>query len=55
MGEALAKNEMFVFFVRILQRLRIETTGDIPDPNKFAIRVTKVPDPFYVKISSKDE
>ena len=55
MGEALAKNEMFVFFVRILQRLTISSTNnEIPDPKNFTSRVTKVPDPFLIKVNSRN-
>ena len=54
MGEALAKNEMFVFFVRILQRLTISTVAnEVPDPAKFTTRVTRVPDPFFVKVTTR--
>jgi len=51
MGESLAKNELFVFFVRILQRLQFKVIeGQEPSPKNYVSGVTRIPDPFNVKI-----
>ena len=56
MGESLAKNELFIFFTLILQNFKIDipTCHEKPDPQKDDIGVTRVPKPFYVKISLRE-
>ena len=53
MGETLAKNEMFIFFVRFLQRLKIEQTEHKPDPDNFTSGITRIPNAFEIKISER--
>ena len=54
MGESLAKNEMFIFFVRIIQRINIRVTdGKLPDPNEFTVGITRIPKPYDVLISAR--
>ena len=53
MGESLAKNEIFLFFVRMLQRVTFETTGCKPDPEDVIMGVTRSPKPFEVKVITK--
>lgn len=54
MGESLAKNELFIFAVRVLQRLRFEELpGNSPDPNSFISGITRIPQPFLVKATSR--
>ena len=55
MGESLAKNEMFVFFVRVIQRINIRVTdGKQPDPNEFIAGVTRIPKPYNILVSSRN-
>ena len=51
MGESLAKNEIFIFFVRILRRLKIELTEKKPNPNNFVSGLTRIPKAFEIKVS----
>ena len=53
MGETLAKNEMFIFFVRLLQRLNISLTDKIPDPEDCISGITRIPKPYYVKVNDR--
>ena len=53
MGESLAKNEIFLFFVRMLQRVTFETAGCKPDPENVIMGVTRSPKPFEVKVVLK--
>ena len=55
MGESLAKNEMFLFFVRVIQRINIRVTdGKRPDPNEFIAGVTRIPKPYNILVSSRN-
>ena len=56
MGESLARNELFIFSSLILQNFKIElpTCHEKPDPQKDDLGVTRVPKPFYVKISLRE-
>ena len=52
MGESLAKNEMFIFFVRTIQRINIGVTnGKRPDPEEFHAGITRIPKPYDVSVS----
>ena len=53
MGETLAKNEIFIFFVRFLQRLKIEATEQQPNPENFVSGITRIPNAFEIKISER--
>eukprot|EP00093_Oithona_nana_P013662 13662.XXX_526995_528524_1 [CDS] Oithona nana genome sequencing. len=56
MGESLAKNELFIFFVRILQRLEISVSKDAkPDPKEYTSGITRIPKPFYVQIKERNQ
>ena len=51
MGESLAKNELFIFFVRFFQRLNVSSiTNQKPDPNQYVSGVTRIPKPFTVSV-----
>ena len=53
-GESLAKNELFIFFVRLLQRTNIGIIrGKLPDPDDFTLYWTRVPNPYDVSISPR--
>ena len=52
MGETLARKEIFIFFVRFLQRLSIELTDNKPCTDNFTLGLTSIPDPFEVKVKS---
>ena len=54
MGESLAKNELFIFFVRILQRMNINVVkGQIPNPKNYVSGITTIPLPYMVSVSSR--
>jgi len=54
MGESLAKAELAIFFVTLLQNLKFgETVGDRPDPGKYSAGFTRIPKPYRVKISRR--
>ena len=50
MGETLAKNEMFIFFVRTIQRVSFQETLNRPNPDNVIFGVTRIPKPFEVKV-----
>ena len=54
MGDSLAKNELFIFFVRILQRMNIGVVdGKIPNPENYVSGITRIPLPFLVSVSPR--
>ena len=53
MGESLAKNELFLFFVRMLQRISFQETKNKLDPENAIMGVTRFPKPFEVKVILK--
>ena len=54
MGESLAKNELFIFFVRLIQRINIDVTkGKQPSPDEFIAGITRIPKPYNVSISAR--
>ena len=50
MGESLAKNSLFLFFVRMLQRISFRQTLKIPNADDSYVGVTRSPKPFEVKV-----
>ena len=52
MGESLAKHEIFIFFVMILQKLKIGVADNKPNPNpqNYTMGVTAMPRPFFINI-----
>ena len=51
MGETLAKNELFIFFVRVFQRTKISCIeGKEPDANEFISGITRIPKAFSVNV-----
>ena len=54
MGESLAKNELFIFFVRLLQRLNFEVSEIKPDPNDCIDSMTRIPNPFFVNVTERN-
>ena len=51
MGESLAKNEIFIFLVRILQKLKIEIVpNERPNPENFISGITRIPNAFKIKV-----
>ena len=54
MGEPLAKAELFIFFVTLVQKIKFNVVeGKEPNPKKYNVGITKVPDDFNVKISPR--
>eukprot|EP00095_Tigriopus_kingsejongensis_P005456 maker-scaffold224_size251237-snap-gene-1.46 protein:Tk05456 transcript:maker-scaffold224_size251237-snap-gene-1.46-mRNA-1 annotation:"cytochrome p450 monooxygenase" len=54
MGESLAKAELFIFTIMILQHLRIKLSPNHskPDPNAYEAGITRSPAPFYVQLEA---
>ena len=53
-GEPLARVELFIFFVCLVQKIKLKTVpGKIPDPNNFSAGITKCPHDFVVAISQR--
>ena len=54
MGEPLAKAELFIFFATLVQKIKFDVVeGKEPDPKKYNVGITKVPDDFNVKVSPR--
>ena len=53
MGESLAKNELFIFFVRLLQRLEFTVTDPKPNPKQYTTGITRIPKPFLVRVTDR--
>ena len=53
MGEALARNEVLLFTVGLIQRLTFlpPADGPPPDPEDYHVGVTRIPNDFHVRIS----
>ncbi len=57
MGESLAKNEMFLFFVKILQRVSFSVPTSeypLPDPEAYNAGITLIPDPFFATLKPRN-
>ena len=52
MGDSLAKNELFLFFVRLMQRVSFEPTENKPDIKNVWMGITRTPHPFEVRVKS---
>jgi len=51
LGEPLVKAELFIFMVTMMQRVRFEAIpGREPDPARFSFGLTRVPEPFTVRV-----
>ena len=52
MGEALARNELMLFTVGLIQRLTFlpPDSGALPDPEVYHVSLARVPTDFRVKI-----
>ena len=53
MGDTLAKNEMFIFFVRMLQRITFHETANKTSPDNVIRGIVTVPKPFEVRVTPK--
>ena len=54
MGESLAKNELFIFFARVIQRINIGVTnGRRPDAEEYFSGITRIPKPYDVSVSAR--
>ena len=54
MGELLARNEIFLFTVNLLQKVKFlpPLTQLPPDPSNYSASLTRIPDDFYVRFES---
>jgi len=52
MGELLARNEVFIFFVSLLQRVRMVPPlhQELPSPDNYISNLTRIPDDFYLRM-----
>ena len=50
MGESLSKNELFIFFVRMMQRITFQESVKKPNVYDIDHGITRVPKPFEVKV-----
>ena len=54
MGEPLARAELFIFFVSLVQRIRLETVpGEIPNPEEYSEGLTRCPLDFVVAVKQR--
>ena len=53
MGITLAKNTLFLFFVRMLQRISLRQTSKRLNPDDCYIGVTRSPSPFEVHVTQR--
>ena len=54
MGEPLARAELQIFVVALLQRIQIDTvTGKIPNPEQYTAGITKCPHDFVVAVKHR--
>ena len=53
MGITLAKNTLFLFFVRMLQRISLRQTSKRLNPDDCYIGVTRSPSPFEVQVTQR--
>ena len=54
MGEPLARAELFIFFVALVQRIRLETVpGKIPNPEDYSAGLTRCPRDFVVAVKHR--
>jgi len=53
MGELLARNEVFIFFVSLLQQVKMVPPlhHDYPSPENYISNLTRIPDDFYLRIN----
>ena len=54
MGEPLAKAELFIFFVTLVQRISFTVpNGTEPDPKNYSAGHTRVPDNYMVTVKQR--
>ena len=51
MGELLARNEILLFAVNMIQKIQflLPKHNQQPDPDKYLINLTRIPDDFYIR------
>ena len=52
LGEILARNEIFLFAVNLLQKLQFlqPNNNDLPDKENFSANITNIPKDFWIRI-----
>ena len=56
MGESLAKQQIFIFFTMLLQRINIgvpKHRAELPDKDDYTMGITTIPKPFYVTMTKR--
>ena len=53
-GESFAISQLFIFFVMLLQQLRLDLplNHPAPDVKEYSAGFTRIPKPFYVSVTS---
>ena len=53
MGELLARNEIFLFAVNLIQKMKFlpPKHNPKPDPSKYLVNLTRTPDDFYIRFA----
>ena len=51
MGELLARNEILLFAINLIQRIQFlpPKHNPQPDPSKYLINLTRIPDDFHIR------
>ena len=51
MGELLARNEIFLFAINLIQRIQFlpPKHNPQPDPSKYLVNLTRIPDDFHIR------
>ena len=51
MGELLARNEIFLFAVNMIQKIKFlpPNHNKLPDTSNYLVNLTRVPDDFYIR------
>ncbi len=54
MGESLAKAELFLMVIMILQHIEFRCPASHPDANDDVVGITRAPKPFHVRIAVRE-
>ena len=54
MGELLARNEIFLFSVNLIQKLQFSAASynSLPSEDNYKVNLTRIPDDFYLKVTN---
>ena len=54
MGELLARNEIFLFTVNLIQSIKFlpPVQNPIPSPSNYIVNLSRIPDDFYIRFEA---